>query len=80
MNLFRSEEHVRRWSLLAAGAEAGIADPRRLLAELFGLPLCTRRLDADYVDRRDEHWAGLRDGLKRLSDDPWWAPAGTGAA
>jgi len=77
MNLFRSEEHVRDWSLLAAGGAAGIADPRRLLAEVFALPLCTRRLDADYLDRADEHWAGLRDGLRRLSDDPWWQPAGS---
>ena len=74
MNLFRSEEHVKGWSLLAEGGSAGIADPRRLLAEIFGLPRYTRRLDADYLDRVAEHSAGLPEGLRRVSEDPWWSP------
>ena len=61
--------------MLAERAAAGIADPRRLLAELFGLPRYTRRLDEDYLDRVGEHSAGLVDALGRVSDDPWWAPA-----
>jgi hypothetical protein len=75
MNLFRSEDHVRRWSLLDAGAAAGIADPRRLRAEVFSLPRYTRRLDPNYLDRVGEHSAGLPDALRRLSEDEWWAPA-----
>ncbi len=75
MNLFRSEEHVKGWSMLANGAAVGIADPRRLLAELFGLPRYTCRLDEDYLDRVGEHSAGLVDALRRVSDNPWWAPA-----
>ena len=75
MNLFRSEEHVRGWSMIAEGAAAGIADPRRLIAEVFGLPRYTRRLDEDYLDRVGDHSAGLADALKRVSDNPWWAPA-----
>jgi hypothetical protein len=75
MNLFRSEDHVRGWTLLDTGAEAGIADPRRLMAELFTLPRYTRRLDADYLDRVGEHSAGLPAALKRVSDDLWWTPA-----
>ena len=61
--------------MLAEGAAAGIADPRRLLAELFGLPRYTRRLDEDYLDRLDDHSVGLVDALKRVSGNPWWAPA-----
>lgn len=75
MNLFRSEEHVDGWSLLADGGRAGVADPRRLLVELFGLPRYTRRLDEDYLDRVGEHSAGLPDALRQVSEDPWWAPA-----
>ena len=74
MNLFRSEEHARRWSLLAPGAEAGIADPRRLLSEVFGLPRYRRRLDPDYLDRVAEHSSGLAAGLARVSEDGWWRP------
>ena len=74
MNLFRSEEHVRRWQLLADGGLAGVADPRRLLVEVFGLPRYRRRLDDDYLDRVAEHSASLPDALRRISVDPWWSP------
>jgi hypothetical protein len=75
MNLFRSEEHVRRWKLLADGGLAGVADPRRLLAEVFGLPRYRRRLDDDYLDRVADHSAGLPAALRAISVDPWWSPA-----
>jgi len=75
MNLFRSEEHVWRWKMLADGGAAGIADPRRLLVEVFSLPRYTRRLDEDYLDRVGEHSSGLPDALRCVSDNPWWAPA-----
>ncbi len=75
MNLFRSEDHVARWSLLVEGGKAGTADPRRLLAEVFGLPRYTRRLDDDYLDRVGEDSAGLPEAHKRVSSDAWWSPA-----
>ena len=75
MNLFRSEDHVRGWSLLADGGLAGLADPRQLLLAVFSLPRYVRRMDEDYLDRVAEHSSGLPDALRRLSDDPWWSPA-----
>ena len=75
MNLFRSEEHVGRWNLLANGGLAGVADPRRLLAEVFGLPRYRLRLDEDYLDHVAEHSASLPDALRRISLNPWWSPA-----
>ena len=75
MNLFRSEEHVRAWSLLADGGIAGVMDPNQMLVEVFRLPRYRRRLDEDYLDRVAEHSGGLADALRRLSDNPWWAPA-----
>jgi hypothetical protein len=74
MNLFRSEEHVGRWELLSDGGLAGVADPRRLLAEVFGLPRYRRRLDDDYLDRVAEHSAALPDALRGISADRWWSP------
>lgn len=74
MNLFRSEDHIRAWTLLGTGADAGVADPRRLVTELFTLPRYTRRSDADCLDHVGEHSAGLADALRRVSDDGWWAP------
>jgi hypothetical protein len=50
MNLFRSEEHVRRWALFDPASEDGI----RAVAEfavLFGLPMFRERLALDYVQR-----------------------------
>lgn len=74
MNLFRSEEHVSGWSLLADGAKVGIAEPRPLITEVFGLRRYTRRLDDDYFDRASEYAAELPAALKRVSSDPWWSP------
>jgi hypothetical protein len=50
MNLFRSEEHVRSWSLYDPGSSEGIM-PLRDYASLFGIPLFRERLEPDYVLR-----------------------------
>ena len=54
---------------------AGVADPNRLLVEVFSLPRYSRRLDEDYLDRVAELSADLPASLRRISSDPWWAPA-----
>ena len=49
MNLFRSEEHVKRWQLYARAAEDYIM-PVTDWARVFAGPLFRNRLDDDYLD------------------------------
>ncbi len=48
MNLFRSEEHIRKWNGFKAGTEEGIVELPALV-KVFSGSLFTRRLDPDYV-------------------------------
>ena len=50
MNLFRSEEHVRNWSLYDSESADGIM-PLKDYAALFGVRLFRERLEPDYVLR-----------------------------
>ena len=50
MNLFRSEEHVRRWVLFDPASEDGIR-PIDEFAVLFGLPMFRERSALDYLQR-----------------------------
>ena len=50
MNLFRSEEHVRRWVLFDPASEDGIR-PIEEFAVLFGLPMFRERYATDYLQR-----------------------------
>jgi hypothetical protein len=73
MNLFRSEEHARRWETFRPESEEGfIALPD--LAGLFGTESRRHMLDADYLSR----WYPLRaaerrDYLARIGKaSPFW--------
>jgi hypothetical protein len=74
MNLFRSEEHVRKWSGYKSGTDQGIVP----LAETIGLfsgRFFTRRLDPDYVSHMQEYMGDLIAALKAISvTRPFWAP------
>jgi hypothetical protein len=54
MNLFRSKEHVKKWSGFKAGTEEGILELPVLL-ELFSGDLFKRRLEPDYVSHFREY-------------------------
>jgi hypothetical protein len=54
MNLFRSEEHVRKWSGFKASTEEGII-PLPDMAKVFSLSFFRRRLDPDYVSHMREY-------------------------
>lgn len=55
MNLFRSEEHVKRWSLYDAGSEQSIM-PLRDWAYAMGAGVFSRRLEPDYLDHTDPYF------------------------
>lgn len=50
MNLFRSEEHVRRWALYDPAAAEGVI-PLPDLAAVFGTEGRRHLLDGDYIAR-----------------------------
>jgi hypothetical protein len=54
MNLFRSEEHVHKWSGFKAGTEEGII-PLLDMAKAFSSNFFKRRLDTDYVSHMREY-------------------------
>jgi hypothetical protein len=73
MNLFRSEEHVRRWALFDSASEDGIR-PIVDFATLFGLPMFRERSAPDYLQRlpalRQERLAAAERFAK---GSPFWA-------
>lgn len=79
MNLFRSEEHVRRWADFDPASTDGIKSVRDL-AKAFSGPLFSERLKDDWVRRVQERMPGLLQDLDRLGGgSPFWqmpAPAG----
>jgi hypothetical protein len=73
MNLFRSEEHVRRWARFDPASEDGIR-PIADFAALFGLPMFRERSAPDYLHRlpklREERLFAAEDFAKGSS---FWA-------
>jgi len=65
MNLFRSEEHVRRWAKFDPESTHGIKLVREIAAA-FNTPLITERLEPDYVRRLGERIPGLLAALDQL--------------
>jgi hypothetical protein len=74
MNLFRSEEHVKNWSLYDSGSAESIM-PLSNWALTFSGPLCRNRLEPDYLSRVKEYAAEMLLSLKRLGKaGPFWTP------
>jgi hypothetical protein len=73
MNLFRSEEHVRRWALFDPASEDGIR-PIAEFAALFSLSMFRERSAPDYLQRlpalRQERLAAAERFAK---GSPFWA-------
>jgi hypothetical protein len=76
MNLFRSEEHVRRWSGYDAASAEGIVSAARLHAVLFSrLGRYRERLAPDYLTRVAELSSGMVEALGEATDgSKYWRP------
>jgi hypothetical protein len=74
MNLFRSEEHLKNWSLYdPASAESimSVSD----WATAFSGPLHRRRLEPDYLSKQHEYAGEMIGLLKKLGKEgPFWTP------
>ncbi len=74
MNLFRSEEHVKNWSLwdpISSDAIMPLAD----WALAFSGPLTRNRLQPDYLSRVQEYKSELFHTLEKLGrTGPFWQP------
>lgn len=72
MNLFRSGEHVRRWS----GYDPAAAEGTMSLSDwayVFGVEFCRRKLEPDFFLRGLELRQGLFQALKELGKSgPFW--------
>jgi hypothetical protein len=72
MNLFRSEEHVRNWSLFDPDSADGTM-PLRDYATLFATDLFRQRLEPDYVLRLPQFFPEWLSTLARLGKTgPFW--------
>lgn len=77
MNLFRSEEHVRRWASFDPASEDGIIALSDL-SVLFSTESRRHLLDGDYLERwAGQRWPERREALARVGKAiPYWLPAG----
>jgi hypothetical protein len=74
MNLFRSEEHVKNWSLYDPSTAESIM-PLANWATVFSGPLCRNRLQPDYLSRVHDYAGALLLSLQKLGKaGPFWTP------
>ena len=72
MNLFRSEEHVRRWSLYYPAAEDYIM-PVVDWAKVFSVPTFRNRLEGDYLEKASDYLEEYHQALRDLGKpSPYW--------
>jgi hypothetical protein len=74
MNLFRSEEHVKNWSLYDPVSAESIM-PLSNWAMAFSGRMFRNRLDPDYLSRVNEYAPELFSSLKKLGrEGAFWTP------
>ena len=74
MNLFRSEEHVKKWSGYKAGSEDGLVQLHDIVG-LFSNEFFKRRMDHDYASNMHAYETELMEtSLSQMG--PFWQPPG----
>ena len=74
MNLFRSEEHVRRWSGFRTEAAAGLL-PLADAMNLASAPSFRERLNGHYVSSAPTYRSAFLERMKTITrGDPFWDP------
>ena len=75
MNLFRSEEHVKNWTLYASNSAESII-PVVGYAQAFSGPLFKNRLAPNYLSRLQEYSGEFLKTLQKMGKGgPFWIPA-----
>jgi hypothetical protein len=73
MNLFRSEEHIRKWGGFKPGTEEGIVELPSLV-KIFSGNLFTRRLDPDYFSNYQKYVGEFIVTVSEIGKTrPFWA-------
>jgi len=74
MNLFRSEEHIRKWSGFKSGTEEGIVELSALV-NVFSGNLFTRRLDPDYFSNYQRYLGEFISAIGEMGKGRrFWSP------
>ena len=72
MNLFRSEEHIRRWDSFVEGSDEGITSLPDMI-RLFSGPYFKRRMDHDYVSNMFAYAKEMVQVMKEIGKSgPFW--------
>ena len=72
MNIFRSEEHVKNWSLYNPESEDAIMSLADW-AEAFNSPIFRNRLQPDYLSKSKAYWGEFLGKLQGMGKTgPFW--------
>ena len=74
MNLFRSEEHIRKWARYDPAAEQGIL-PLQNVVTVFSGKFMQKRLDSDYASHALEYFGETLSLMSEIAKmRPFWTP------
>jgi hypothetical protein len=76
MNLFRSEEHIRKWARYDPATEQGIL-PLQNVVNVFSGKFMQKRLDLNYASHALEYFDEVVSVISEIAKTrPFWAPPG----